>query len=95
MHRSLHIIHVQILTNAMKFVRAHESEIRKANFIEAFRSGAKSNFWKTLKKMMPKEKEKFVNIDNLEKENIAESSAAQYKEVLDNQNSQTCEILYY
>ena len=78
--------------NAMKFVRAHELEIRKANLIEAFRPGAKSNFWKTLKKMMPKEKQKFVNIDNLEKENIVESFAEQYKEVLDNQNSQRCEI---
>ena len=55
----------------MKLVRAHELEIRKPNLIEVFRSGAKSNFWKTLKKMMPKEKQKFVNIDDLEKENIA------------------------
>ena len=59
--------------NAMKFVRAHELEIRKANLIEAFRPGAKSNFWKTLEKMMPKKKQKLINIDNLEKENIAES----------------------
>ena len=78
--------------NTMKFVRAHELGIRKANLIEAFRSRAKSNIWKTLKKMTLKEKQKFVNIDNLETENIAECFAAQYKEVLDNQNSQKCEI---
>ena len=49
----------------MEFVRAHELKIRKAKLIQSFRSGGKSNFWKTLKKVIPKEKQKLEYFNNL------------------------------
>ena len=41
---------------------------------------------------MPKGKQKFVNIDNLEKEEIAVSFSAEYTEVPENRNFRRCEI---
>ena len=76
----------------MKFVRDHDLEIRKANLIESFRTGAKSSFRKTLNKMIPKEKQEFVNVDKQQEEEVSEAIYAQYKEVLNNQNSLRCEL---
>ena len=44
--------------------------------------------------MKPKEKQKFVSIDNLKKEESAEKISIHYKEVMDNQNSQEFEFYF-
>ena len=69
-------------------------EIWKARLTDSFKSGANSNFCKTPKKLKTKEKQKFVSIDNLKEEESTEKISTQYKEVIDNQNSQKCEFYF-